>query len=258
LRYRSVPFAELKVGARINVCNRHKTPGQEESDAARKLAREAFQKAQKLRQSLQPPWIDPAAAKAFPTGPPITAALVSATEPAASPAAAVARRGHNVTLVLSAQRCGSNWISRMVRQLGVRPFGQEAMLDFCTTSRSAPKRPLYGQPLDRCLLKDGDCKQCNRDKPPSGVGAFTDGERRAYCSEERYRACVDPLLGHGHEQGRGKFGFLIKSEPRPLIRLHVCALPSHLCTLCTLLTCTPPPADTTILPTRRAVRCWST
>ena len=50
-------------------------------------------------------------------------------------------RRHNVTLIISAQRCGSNWISRMIRSLGVRPFGQESMLDFCTNSRSPKCAP---------------------------------------------------------------------------------------------------------------------
>ena len=98
----------------------------------------------------------------------------------------------------------------MVRTLGVRPYGQEAMLDFCTNARSNPRRPLYGVPLDRCMLQDGNCRQCNKDKPPGG-GSFSEKQRRAYCSVPHYQSCIDPLLGHkSEEQGRGKFGFLIK------------------------------------------------
>jgi hypothetical protein len=67
-----------------------------------------------------------------------TAAATAAAVPVAPASASttLGGRAHNVTLVVSSQRCGSNWISRMIRSLGVRPFGQEAMLDFCTTSRS--------------------------------------------------------------------------------------------------------------------------
>jgi len=222
LRYRSVTFAEVMVGARIHVCSRNNNNDapnqvQEQHEASTDVDKDAFYAAQRKRQELQPPWrpndnngqgtiTSPSKVVAVRT---TTATAKIAGVMSDSPIPPLPRR-HNVTLVLSSQRCGSNWISRMVRTLGVRPFGQEAMLDFCTRARSNPHRPLYGVPLDRCMLQDGDCRQCNKDKPPSG-GSFSDTQRRAYCSVQHYQACVDPLLGHNSdEQGRGKFGFLIK------------------------------------------------
>ena len=192
LHYRKVVYAEARFAANPKRCARESP-----SQAA---AAEAFRAAQRSRQRSQPARASPAGAS-----PTTGAAAASATGPAppAAPPSALSslRRRHNVSLILSSQRCGSNWISRMIRGLGVRPFGQESLLDFCTNSRS----PKYAT-LDRCVLPNGACNQCNRD------GDFSPDQKRAYCDVAAYRRCVDPLLGWGPEQGRGKNGFLVKYD----------------------------------------------